>query len=290
MRVTINQIMAMKGSEPIVMITAYDYSMAALVDAAGIPMILVGDSMGMVVLGYDSTLPVTLEDVIHHTKAVMRGAKNALVVADMPFMSFQVSIEEAVRNAGRLMKETGCQAVKLEGGEMMADTVAAIVRCGIPVMGHIGLTPQSVNVFGGFRVQGKTEDSAAQLIRDAQALEEAGAFAIVLELVPQELAGFITERIGIPTIGIGAGPQCDGQVQVLHDMLGLLGEYLPRHAKRFGEIGTAITEALTAYAAAVRDRSFPTAKHSSKLDPKVLARLKAADADDDGPTPNLSPA
>jgi 3-methyl-2-oxobutanoate hydroxymethyltransferase len=277
MRVTINQIMAMKGSDPIVMLTAYDYSMAAMIDAAGVPMILVGDTLGMVVLGYDSTLPVTLEDIIHHTKAVMRGAKNALVVADMPFMTFQVSIEEAVRNAGRLMKETGCQAVKLEGGEMMADTVAAIVHCGIPVMGHIGLMPQSVNMVGGFRVQGKTEDSAAQLIRDAQALEEAGAFAVVLELVPQELAGFISERIGIPTIGIGAGPQCDGQVQVLHDMLGLLGEYLPRHARRFGEIGTAITAAINDYAAAVRDGSFPSVKNTSKLDPKVLARLKAAE-------------
>jgi 3-methyl-2-oxobutanoate hydroxymethyltransferase len=281
MRVSINQIMAMKGSERIVMLTAYDYSMAALVDAAGIPVILVGDSMGMVMLGYDSTLPVTLEDIIHHTKAVMRGAKNALVVADMPFMTYQVSIEEAVRNAGRIMQETGCQAVKLEGGEAMADTVAAIVRCGIPVMGHIGMTPQSFNAFGGFRVQGKTEDSAAQIIRDAQALEEAGAFAIVLELVPQELAGFITERIGVPTIGIGAGPLCDGQVQVLHDMLGLQGEYLPRHARRFGEIGAAITTAINDYAAAVRDGSFPTAKNSSRLDPKVLERLKAADADAD---------
>jgi 3-methyl-2-oxobutanoate hydroxymethyltransferase len=279
MRVTINQIMAMKGSEPIVMLTAYDYSMAALVDAAGIPMILVGDSMGMVMLGYDSTIPVTLNDIIHHTKAVMRGAKNALVVGDMPFMTYQVSIEEAVRNAGRLMQETGCQAVKLEGGEAVAETVAAIVRCGIPVMGHVGLTPQSVNAFGGFRVQGKTEDSATQIIRDAQALEEAGAFSIVLELVPQELAGFITERIGIPTIGIGAGPQCDGQVQVLHDMLGLQGEYMPRHARRFGEIGTAITAAISDYAAAVRDGSFPSAKNSSKLDPKVLERLKAAEAE-----------
>jgi 3-methyl-2-oxobutanoate hydroxymethyltransferase len=281
MRVTINQIMAMKGSERIVMLTAYDYSMAALVDAAGVPLILVGDSMGMVMLGYDSTLPVTLEDIIHHTKAVMRGAKNALVVADMPFMTYQISIEEAVRNAGRLMQATGCQAVKLEGGEAVAETVAAIVRCGIPVMGHIGMTPQSFNAFGGFRVQGKTEDSATQIIRDAQALEEAGAFSIVLELVPQELAGFITERIGIPTIGIGAGPQCDGQVQVLHDMLGLQGEYLPRHARHFGEIGTAITAAISDYVAAVRDGSFPSAKNSSKLDPKVLERLKAAESEEE---------
>lgn len=280
MRVTINQIMAMKGNEErIVMLTAYDYSMAALVDAANVPMILVGDSLGMVMLGYDSTLPVTLDDIIHHTKAVMRGAKNALVVADMPFMSFQVSVEEAVRNAGRLMKETGCQAVKLEGGEHMAETVAAIVRCGIPVMGHLGMTPQSVNAFGGFRVQGKTEDSALQIILDAQALEEAGAFAIVLELVPQELAAYITERIGVPTIGIGAGAGCDGQVQVLHDMLGLQGEYMPRHARRFGEIGTAIKAAIESYAVAVRDGSFPTAKNTAKLDPKILASLKEVESE-----------
>jgi 3-methyl-2-oxobutanoate hydroxymethyltransferase len=280
MRVTINEIMAMKGNgERIAMLTAYDYSMAALVDAAGIPMILVGDSLGMVMLGYDSTIPVTLADIIHHTKAVIRGAKNALVVADMPFMSYQVSVEEAVRNAGMLMKETGCQAVKLEGGEHMAETVAAIVRCGIPVMGHLGMTPQSVNAFGGFRVQGKTEDSAAQIIRDAQALEEAGAFAIVLELVPQELAAFITERIGVPTIGIGAGAGCDGQVLVLHDMLGLQGEYMPRHARRFGEVGAAIKTAIEGYAAAVKDGSFPTAKNTAKLDPKILARLKEADGE-----------
>ncbi len=277
MRVTINEIMAMKGNnERIVMATAYDYSMAALVEAAGVPMILVGDSLGMVMLGYDSTLPVTLEDILHHTKAVVRGTKTALVVADMPFMTYQVSAEEAMRNAGRLMQETGCQAVKLEGGEVVADTVAAIVRCGIPVMGHLGMTPQSVNAFGGFRMQGKTEASAIQIIRDAQALEEAGAFAIVLELVPQELAAYITERIGIPTIGIGAGPQCDGQVQVLHDMLGLLGEYMPRHARRFGEIGQAIVTAVQEYAAAVKDGSFPTVKNSGKLDPKILARLKEA--------------
>jgi 3-methyl-2-oxobutanoate hydroxymethyltransferase len=278
MRVTINEIMAMKGNgERIVMATAYDYSMAALVEAAGVPMILVGDTLGMVVLGYDSTLPVTLDDIVHHTKAVVRGTKTALIVADMPFMTYQVSPEEAVRNAGRLMQETGCQAVKLEGGEAMAETVAAIVRCGIPVMGHLGMTPQSVNLFGGFRMQGKTEASAIQIIRDAQALEEAGAFAIVLELVPQELAAYITERIGIPTIGIGAGAQCDGQVQVLHDMLGLLGEYMPRHARRFGEIGQAIVTAIQSYVAAVKDGSFPTGKNAGKLDPKILARLKEAD-------------
>ena len=281
MRLTINEIMAMKGNgERIVMLTAYDYSMAALVDAAGVQMILVGDSLGNVMLGHDSTLPVTLDNIIHHTKAVMRGAKNALVVADLPFMTFQVSPEEAVRNAGRLMQETGCQAVKLEGGEHMAETVAAIVRCGIPVMGHLGMTPQSVNAFGGFRMQGKSEDGALQIIRDAQALEEAGAFAIVFELIPQELASYITERIGIPTIGIGAGAGCDGEVQVIHDILGLQPDFTPRHTRRFGEIGTAIKTAIEGYAAAVRDRSFPTTKNTAKLDPKILAHLKEAEEDE----------
>ena len=274
MRLTVNQIMAKKANgERIVMLTAYDYSMAALVDAA-VDMILVGDSLGMVMLGHDSTLPVTVDQIVHHTSAVVRGTKNALIVADLPFMSYQVSIEEAVRNAGRLMQETGCQAVKLEGGEHMAETVAAITRCGIPVMGHLGLTPQSVNIFGGWRVQGKTEDSAIQIIRDAQALEEAGAFAIVLELVPQELARFISERIGIPTIGIGAGVDCDGEVQVLHDILGLQLDFSPKHARRFAEVGTAIKAAVEGYAAAVRDRSFPTAKNTAHMDPKIVARLQ----------------
>lgn len=279
-RTTINEIMAMKGNgERIVMLTAYDYSMASLVDAAGVPLILVGDTLGMVMQGNDSTIPVTLDQIIYHTKAVMRGAKNALIVGDMPFMTYQVTIEEAVRNAGRLMQESGCQAVKLEGGEYMAETVSAITRAGIPVMGHLGMTPQSVNTFGGFRVQGKTEDSAIQIIRDAQALEEAGAFAIVLELVPQELAQFITERIGIPTIGIGAGVECDGEVQVIHDILGMFPDFTPRHTRRFGEVGTAIKTAIESYAAAVRDKSFPTTKNTARLDPKIVARLKEAGGD-----------
>ncbi|MBA3825811.1 MAG: 3-methyl-2-oxobutanoate hydroxymethyltransferase [Ktedonobacterales bacterium] len=278
MRVSINEIMAMKANgERIAMLTAYDYTMATLVESAGIPLILVGDTLGMIMLGNDSTIPVTLNDIIHHTRAVVRGTKKALIVADMPFMTYQVSIEEAIRNAGRLMQETGCQAVKLEGGEWMADTIASIVRCGIPVMGHLGFTPQSVNIFGGPRVQGKTEESAAQIIRDAQALEEAGAFAIVLELVPQELAAYISERISIPTIGIGAGPDCDGEVQVLHDILGMYPDFTPRHTRRFAEVGTAIKTAIEGYIAAVHDSSFPTAKQSSHLDPKVLALLKAED-------------
>ncbi len=276
MRTTITQIRQMKErGERIVMLTAYDASMAALVEAAGVPMILVGDTMGNVLLGYDSTLPVTLDMIIHHTAAVVRGTKDALIVGDMPFMTFQVSVEEAVRNAGRIMQQTGCQAVKLEGGEAMAPTVAAITRCGIPVMGHLGLTPQSVNALGGYKVQGKTESDALRIVRDAEMLERAGAFAIVLELVPQELAATITKRLSIPTIGIGAGVECDGEVQVLHDILGLQPEVSPRHTRRFGEIGTAITAAVGDYARAVRDRSFPTARNSSKLSHDVHEQLKA---------------
>jgi 3-methyl-2-oxobutanoate hydroxymethyltransferase len=276
MRTTIPQIQQMKErGERIVMLTAYDASMAALVEAAGVSMILVGDTMGNVLLGYDTTLPVTLDMIIHHTAAVVRGTKNALIVGDMPFMTFQVSVEEAVRNAGRIMQLTGCQAVKLEGGEAMAPTIAAITRCGIPVMGHLGLTPQSFNAFGGYKVQGKTESDALRIIRDAEALEKAGAFAIVLELVPQELAAIITKRLRIPTIGIGAGVNCDGEVQVFHDILGLQPEVSPRHTQRFGEIGAAITAAIGDYVQAVRDRTFPTAKNSSKLSQDVQEQLKA---------------
>ena len=227
MRTTIEQIQKMKqAGEKISMLTAYDFPTAKLLDEAGIPMLLVGDSLGMVVLGYDSTIPVTMEDMLHHIKAVMRGTKNALVVGDMPFMSYQASTEEALRNAGRLLQEGGCQAVKLEGGKRSAEAVGRIVESGIPVMGHLGLTPQSVNQFSGFRLQGKTPKAAVQLLNDAHALEEAGVFCIVLESVPAPLARIITERVGVPTIGIGAGPYCDGQVQVLHDVLGLFTEGL----------------------------------------------------------------
>jgi len=277
MRTTITQIQQMKErGERIVMLTAYDASLAALVDAAGVPLILVGDSMGMVMLGYDSTLPVTLDMIIHHTGAVMRGTQNALIVADLPFMTYQVSVEDAVRNAGRVMQVTGCGAVKLEGGVAMAPAVRAITNCGIPVMGHLGMTPQSFNALGGYKVQGKTEAAALQLVRDAEALQMAGAFAIVFELVPQELATLITQRLSIPTIGIGAGVGCDGEVQVLHDILGLQPNIMPRHAQRFGEIGTAIANAIGDYAQAVRDRSFPATKNSSKLSAEVLASIKAA--------------
>jgi 3-methyl-2-oxobutanoate hydroxymethyltransferase len=274
-RVTIDQIRKMKErGERIVMLTAYDSSMAALVEAAGVPMILVGDSMGNVMLGFDSTLPVTLEDIRRHTAAVVRGTKTALIVADMPFLSFQISPAEALRNAGMLLKETGCQAVKLEGGAHMAETVATLVRSGIPVMGHLGMTPQSFNAFGGFKVQGKTEHAALQLIEDAKALEQAGAFAIVLELVPQEVAEVVSQRIAIPTIGIGAGIGCDGEVQVLHDILGLQPNFTPRHAQRFAEIGSTIVQAVSDYAQAVRERRFPTEQNSSRLKPDVLARLR----------------
>jgi 3-methyl-2-oxobutanoate hydroxymethyltransferase len=274
-RVTPDQIRQMKTrGERIAMLTAYDYPTAHILDEAGVPLLLVGDTLGMVVLGYDSTLPVTVEDIIHHTRAVVRGSKRALVVADMPFGSFQVSPEETMRSAIRLMKESGSQAVKLEGGVRVAASVRALVEAGIPVIGHVGLTPQSVNVFGGFKVQGKTEAAARALLRDVAALEEAGVFAIVLELVPTELAALITERTSIPTIGIGAGPQCDGEVQVIYDILGLFPDFTPKHTKRFAEIGVAVRDAATRYLEEVRARTFPTERQSAALDPAVLAALR----------------
>ena len=276
MRVTITQVQEMKRSgERIPMLTAYDYPTAKLVDEAGVPMILVGDSLGMVVLGYDSTLPVTMEDMLHHIKAVVRGAQHALIVGDMPFMSYQPDVLTAVRNAGRFLQEGGAQAVKLEGGETVADTVRRIVEYGIPVMGHIGLTPQSVNQLGGYKVQGKTPKAAARLLRDAQALEEAGAFTVVLESVPVPLSRVITQRLSIPTIGIGAGVHCDGQVQVLHDMLGLTEEFLPKHAKRYTRLADVIKEAVGQYIHEVQKEAFPTDKESFSMDESVLAELEA---------------
>jgi 3-methyl-2-oxobutanoate hydroxymethyltransferase len=273
-RVTPDQLRQMKErGERIPMLTAYDYPSAKILDAAGVPMLLVGDTLGMVVLGYDSTLPVTVDDIIRHTQAVVRGTQQALVVADLPFGTFQVSVEETVRHAVRIMKEAGPQAIKLEGGERSAPAVRALVDAGIPVMGHIGLTPQSVNVFGGFKLQGKTERAARTLLADAAALEQAGAFALVLEVVPSELARLVTQRVGIPTIGIGAGPDCDGEVQVLYDILGLFSDFTPHHTKRFGEIGAAMRDAVTAYVTDVRSRAFPTEKQSRALDPAVLAAL-----------------
>ena len=270
-RVTTRDIASMKAKgERIPMVTAYDYPTAKLADQAKIPMVLVGDSLGMVVLGYDSTIPVTMEDMLHHCKAVGRGAQRALIVGDLPFMSYQAETSEALRNAGRLLKEGGVQAVKLEGGVVVAETVRQMVECGIPVMGHIGLTPQSVNGFGGYRVRGKERGEAAQLIRDAEALEKAGAFAVVLELVPTPLAETISRRLSIPTIGIGAGPHCDGQVQVLHDMLGLFTDFVPKHARQYARLAELITDALKQYVEEVKEGSFPSEKESFEMDRDIL--------------------
>jgi 3-methyl-2-oxobutanoate hydroxymethyltransferase len=276
MRVTISDIKEMKTrGEKVPMITAYDYTSARIVDEVGVPIILVGDSLGQVILGYDSTLPVTMDEMIHHTKAVARGAKRALIVGDMPFMSYQASVSEALRNAGRFLQEGGAQTVKLEGGVAMANTVQRMVSRGIPVMGHIGLTPQSVHQLGGYKVQGKTLRAAVRLMEDARALEEAGAYALVLECVPAPLARLITQRVSIPTIGIGAGKECDGQVQVFHDMLGLFSEFVPKHAKRYANLGETIASAVAEYISEVKDQSFPGPEHSYDLKEEVLAELEA---------------
>jgi 3-methyl-2-oxobutanoate hydroxymethyltransferase len=277
-RITPDQIQQMKArGERIPMLTAYDYPMARILDEAGVPMLLVGDTLGMVVLGNDSTLPVTVDDIIRHTQAVVRGAKNALVIADLPFGSFQVSPEETMRQAIRIMKEAGPQAVKLEGGVRVATSVRALVEAGIPVMGHVGMTPQSVNVFGGFKVQGRTEAAARALLDDVRALEEAGAFAIVLELVPAPLSKLITERTSVPTIGIGAGVDCDGEVQVIYDILGLFPDFTPRHTKRYADIGASVRQAAQTYLAEVRDRTFPTKENSASIDPVILEALDLGD-------------
>ncbi len=274
MRVSITRIREMKEQgEKIAMLTAYDYSTAKLVDEAGVPLILVGDSLGMVVLGYESTIPVTMDEMVHHTKAVARGARNALIVGDMPFMTYHVSIEEALRNAARFIQEAGAQSVKLEGGENMAETVSRIVSCGIPVMGHIGLTPQSIHQLGGFKAVGKTADAAARLLGDARALDEAGAFAIVLECVPEPLSRLITEKVSTPTIGIGAGKFCDGQVQVISDLLGLYTDFVPKHAKQYVRLAENIRQATTDYIAEVQAGTFPTEKQSYAMDESVLAEL-----------------
>jgi 3-methyl-2-oxobutanoate hydroxymethyltransferase len=252
----------MKGETRISCLTAYDFTSARLLDAAGIDIALVGDSLGMTMLGYDSTLPVTMDDMLHHSAAVARGVNEALVVADMPFLSYQVSVGQAVENAGRFLKESGADAVKIEGGVIRRSVVEALLANGIPVMGHIGLTPQSVKAFGGFKVQGKQPPEAEQLLKDAEALEQAGVFSIVLECVPAELAGEITRSVGVPTIGIGAGPQCDGQVLVMHDLLGLYTEFKPKFVKRYAELGTEYQSAFEAFKQEVRDGTFPTAEHS----------------------------
>ena len=270
-RVTTTQLARMKQrGEKIVMMTAYDYPGACLVDEAGVDVILVGDTLGMVVLGYDTTVSVTVEDILHHTKAVVRGAKRALVVADMPFLSYQPSVEVAIRNAGRFLQEGGAQAVKLEGGISVCPQVHALVAAGIPVIGHLGLTPQSVNVLGGYKLQGRSAESADRLLADAHALEAAGIFALVLECIPDEVAARITEQLAVPTIGIGAGVHCDGQVLVLHDLLGITshinrrsGEFhQPRHVKEYAQLGEAIRSAVADYARDVRAGVFPDEEHS----------------------------
>jgi len=258
-RITTHKIQQMKRrGEPIPMVTAYDYTAARIVDASGIPMILVGDSMGHVVLGHDSTIPVTVDDIVNASAAVVRGTTRPLIVADMPFLSYQIDAETALRNAARLIQEGGAQAVKLEGGKSVAPIVRRLADAGLAVMGHIGLTPQHVNRLGGYRVQGKSEFAANQIIEDAMALQEAGAFAIVLELIPVELAKKITETLDIPTIGIGAGVHCDGQVQVFHDMLGLDPDFRPRHSGNYADLAPIIKDALVRYSDEVRDGTFPT--------------------------------
>ena len=256
------------------MLTAYDYSTAKLMDNAGINGILIGDSLGMTMLGYEDTLSVTMEDMIHHTACVARGAKNALVVADMPFMSYQVSVEEAVRNAGRLMKEGRAQAVKLEGGASVCKQIKAITEASIPVMAHLGLTPQSVNAFGGFKVQGKSLEAARTLIEDAKRVEEAGAFSVVLECVPAALAKIITETISIPTIGIGAGAGCDGQILVYQDMLGMYSDFTPKFVKKFANVGQVMAQAFSDYIKETKEGTFPTVEQSFKIDEEIIEKLK----------------
>jgi 3-methyl-2-oxobutanoate hydroxymethyltransferase len=274
--VTSTQLVKMKSrGEKIVMVTAYDYPSACLVDEAGVDVILVGDSLGMVVLGYETTLPVTIEDMLHHTRAVVRGAKRALVVSDLPFLTYQTGPEDTIRNAGRLLQEGGATAVKLEGGIEICPQVRTLVSAGIPVVGHLGLTPQSIHVFGGYRMQGRTPQAAEKLLADARALEEAGVFALVLECVPEEVARRISKALAIPTIGIGAGAGCDGQVLVLPDLLGITGQlrntagepiHPPRFAKEFAKVGEVIRRAVAEYASEVRSGAFPAAEHSFRME------------------------
>ncbi|APC78985.1 TPA: 3-methyl-2-oxobutanoate hydroxymethyltransferase [Clostridium botulinum] len=274
MRNTVSTFQELKNKgEKITMLTAYDYSMAKLIDSSGINGILVGDSLGMVCLGYENTLSVTMEDMLHHTKAVVRGTSNALVVGDMPFMSYQTSIYDAVYNAGRFIKEASAHAVKLEGGATVAEEIKAIVKAQIPVMGHIGLTPQSVNMFGGFKVQGKNEKVAKKLIEDAKILEEAGAFSIVLECIPEKLSKIISESISIPTIGIGAGKYCDGQILVYQDMLSMFSDFKPKFVKSFGNIGESIKDGVSQYIKEVKEAKFPEEKHAFKIDDDVINKL-----------------
>lgn len=262
-----------KNKQKLTMLTAYDYSTAKLIDSCGINGILVGDSLGMVCLGYEDTLSVTMEDMIHHTKAVAKGAKNSLIVADMPFMSYQTSVYDAVYNAGRLIKEGRAQAIKLEGGVEVFEQIQAIVKASIPVMGHVGLTPQSVNAFGGFKVQGKDEVAAKKLIEDAIAVEKAGAFSVVLEGVPSKLAKIVTEKLSIPTIGIGAGVDCDGQILVYQDMLGMFSDFTPKFVKKYESLGDKMKSAFETYIDEVENGYFPSQKHSFNISDEIIEKL-----------------
>ena len=275
-KVTILDLQAKKERrKPITMLTAYDYPTALLVDRAGMDVILVGDSLAMVVLGHENTLSVTMDEMIHHCKAVSKGARSPFLVGDMPFMSYQISKTEAVTNAGRFLKEGGMEAVKLEGGQEMVETIRAIVDAGIPVMGHIGLTPQSISKLGGYRVQGRDIEAARKLLDDAIALGEAGCFSIILEAIPDRLAKLITERASVPTIGIGAGPHCDGQVLVIHDLIGLFDRFTPKFVKKYTDVNAQILKALQEFTEEVKSGTFPTAEHSYSISDEVFEALLA---------------
>ena len=274
-RVTIHDLHEMKRQgRKIAMLTAYDYPMGRLLDEAGVDVVLVGDSLGMVVLGYDSTTPVTMDEMLHHAKAVRRGVSRAMVVGDMPFMSFHVSTDETVRNAARFLREAGCDAVKVEWKQGIEDVVKALVDAGIPVMGHVGLTPQTAQAEGGFKVRGKDAESAARILAQAVALQEVGCFAVVVECVPAALGEEITQRLTVPTIGIGAGAACDGQVLVLHDLLGLFDRFTPKFAKRYAELGGAVRQAVASYIEDVREGRFPSQEHTFSMSPEEWARFR----------------
>lgn len=274
-KLTVRDIRAMKESgEKITMLTAYDARFAGLIDRAGIDLVLVGDSLGMVLLGYDSTVPVTMEEMLHHARAAKRGINRAVLVGDMPFLSYQADQRDAIMNAGRFLKEAGCDAVKVEGGEEICQTVAAIARAGIPVMGHIGLTPQTAGQLGGYKVQGKDVDSARKLLHAAKALDRAGAFALVLECIPDRLAGAISRAVAIPTIGIGAGPQCDGQVLVTHDLLGMFEKFIPRFVKQYAQLAPQIKEAIAAFRDEVQSGAYPDEAHSFPMQDEVAKLLR----------------
>lgn len=279
MRTSIHHLSEMKRrGETIGMITAYDYTSARIVDELGFPAILVGDSMSQVMLGYEDTVRLTMDESIHHTRAVVRGTEKAHIVADMPFLSYNAEWPEAVRNAGRYLKEAGAQSVKVEGGRHMVRPIRRMIAAGIPVMGHIGLTPQSVNQLGGYKVQGKSPAEAQRLLSDAIALEAAGVYAIVLELVPAEVAAVITANVGVPTIGIGAGPHCDGQIQVLHDVLGLFETFIPKHTRRYANMADDMRSALGSYLSDVRDGTFPSDAESSHVPEDVVAAMRGDEA------------